>query len=207
MPAKRPPDPRGGHVRIYWDLLDSTAWRALAYTSQSLYVAMRRQLKNTNNGNLGATLGHLKHYGWNSSATLAKALRELQVLGFIALTRQGGIAYGQKVCCLYRFTDEQVLEFPKLAVKAMPATNEWRKITTLGEAKAALASAHTEARRTPQPTPTQNKTGLQKLNQLGSVPEASGSFDDSESEGVAVADVQNLKQTKRRSRPAKPRPA
>ncbi|HEX7381080.1 MAG TPA: hypothetical protein VF265_02890, partial [Nevskiaceae bacterium] len=47
-----------------------------------------------NNGNIEATLGALKHAGITSSATLAKGLRALSVAGFIAKTRQGGVAWG-----------------------------------------------------------------------------------------------------------------
>ncbi len=37
-------DPRGGHVRIYWSILDSPAWRALSFSQQALYIACRRKL-------------------------------------------------------------------------------------------------------------------------------------------------------------------
>lgn len=136
---KKPADPRGGHVRIYWDLIDSVAWRSLGYASQSLFLLMRRKLMGTNNGNISATLGELKHYGWKSSATLNKALKELQALGFIAVTRQGGIAFGQKVCTLYRFTDVDVYEHPKLGIRSISATNDWKRFSTLADTGTALA--------------------------------------------------------------------
>ena len=41
---KPPPDPRGGHVRVYWALIDSPAWSALSATDQRAYVALRRPL-------------------------------------------------------------------------------------------------------------------------------------------------------------------
>ena len=118
------------------------AWRTLGTSSQALYVVMRRKLQGTNNGNISAALGDLKHYGIKSSATLAKGLRELQVLGFIAMTRQGGIAYGRQVCSLYRFTDEAVFQHPKLKIEACNATNDWQKFTTLADAKNALLQGH-----------------------------------------------------------------
>ncbi|WP_284337660.1 hypothetical protein [Comamonas sp. NoAH] len=135
---KRPADPKGGHVRIYWELIDSMAWRSLSYASQSLFLLMRRRLLGTNNGNISATLGDLKHYGWTSSSTLAKALKELQTLGFIAVTRQGGIAYGQKMCTLYRFTDVDVYEHPKLGIGPIAATNDWKKFSTLAQVMDAM---------------------------------------------------------------------
>lgn len=158
--SKRPPDPKGGHVRIYWELLDSVAWRSLGYASQSLFVVLRRKLMGTNNGNISATLSDLKHHGWRSSATLAKALKELQVLGFIAVTRQGGIALGQRVCTLYRFTDVDVYEHPKLGIAPIAATNDWKKYANLADAKAAFAAME------------QNNSGLQKMKRADSENEA-----------------------------------
>lgn len=132
---------RGGHVRLYWDMIDSMAWRSLSWVEQGLYVAMRRKLKGTNNGNIEATLATLKHAGITSPATLSKGLKSLQAVGLIAKTRQGGIAYGSKVCSLYRFTDEQTFEHPKLGVKACKVTNDWQRFKTLGEARAAIKEA------------------------------------------------------------------
>ncbi|WP_294258455.1 hypothetical protein [uncultured Comamonas sp.] len=77
----KPADPRGGHVRIYWEIIDSMAWRAVMPRTQSLYVLMRRRLTSNSNGNISATLGEMKAHGWNASATLSKALRELQAVG------------------------------------------------------------------------------------------------------------------------------
>ena len=132
---------RGGHVRLYWDMIDSMAWRALSWVERGLYVAMRRKLKGTNNGNIEATLATLKHAGITSPATLSKGLKSLQAVGLIAKTRQGGIAYGSKVCSLYRFTDEQTFEHPKLGVKACKVTNDWQRFKTLAEARAAIKAA------------------------------------------------------------------
>lgn len=142
MASRKPKDPRGGHVRIYWQLVDSPAWRALNYSSQSLYVALRRKLTKTSNGNISAALSDLKHYGFKSSSTVAKALRELRTAGFIAVTRQGGIAYGNRVCTLYRFTDEPTYEWPKQGVEKRKATNEWKQFKTVAHAKNAISTAH-----------------------------------------------------------------
>jgi hypothetical protein len=139
---KHPPrDPRGGHARLYWALLDSPAYLALSYSARALYVDLRRKLSATNNGNINATLSALKHRGWRSSATLNMALKELLAVGLIAQTRQGGIAYMSKVCSLYRFTDEDVSEHPKLAIPRMKASHDYRQFTGLGEARAAVRAA------------------------------------------------------------------
>ena len=78
------------------------------------------------------------HAGISSSSTLNSALRRLEVLGFLAKTRQGGIASGGKLCCLYRFTDECTYDIAKVGVKAGPATNDWKRFSTLAMAKAAV---------------------------------------------------------------------
>jgi hypothetical protein len=89
-----PSDPRGGHVRLYWDLMDSPAWRALSHADVRVYLAMRRKLLATNNGNINATAAEFAHAGLKSRATIWAALVRLERLGFIAKTRQGGIANG-----------------------------------------------------------------------------------------------------------------
>jgi len=185
-------------VRLYWSLIDSIAWRAIGYTSQSVYIVMRRRLQSTNNGNISAALGDMKHYGISTSATLAKALRELQTVGLIAVTRQGGIAYGRQVCSLYRFTDEPVFEHPKVGVKAQQATNDWQRFAKLAEAAGAIKQAHANAKR------PKNKTGVQILKRTDSDSEALGRFNDSDSEAVAVSLVQKVKQASRSKKPENP---
>lgn len=147
MTKTPPPDPRGGHSRVYWSIQDSPAWRALTWSEQALYLALRRKLKAANNGNIEATISTLRHAGFKSPSTIAKGLRALQTVGLIDKTRQGGIAHGTKKCCLYRFTDEAVYDQPKINVKAMSATNDWQSITAIAEAKALISAAHARAKR------------------------------------------------------------
>ena len=187
--------------------IDSMAWRCLGAKSKELYIAMRRSLKGSNNGNISATLGDLKHYGVKSSATLAKSLRELQTLGFIALTRQGGVAWGERVCNLYRFTDEPSFEHPKLQIVAVGATNEWRSFHTLTDTAKALKQAHALARRRKPPSAEgaiQIEVGLQKMNAAASKSERSSSKFNSDSEAVANSLVQKLKQASKGKTAAKP---
>lgn len=133
-----PKDPRGGHVRLYWSILDSPAWRVLTHADVRVYLALRRKLGRTNNGDINATLAEMRHSGISSSSTLAAALHRLEALGFIEKTRQGGIAHGGKLCSLYRFTDEPTLDIAKANVKAAPATNEWERFSTMADARAAV---------------------------------------------------------------------
>jgi predicted transcriptional regulator len=137
-PSKKPPDPRGGWIRLYWEIFDSMAWRVLSHADVRVYLALRRKLSGSNNGNISAVFSEMKHSSIRSSSTLATALHRLEALGFIEKTRQGGIANGGKLCSLYRFTDEESFDYPKLGVQASKATNEWKAFKTLGEARAAI---------------------------------------------------------------------
>ena len=203
MAQKKPSDPRGGHVRLYWALIDSIAWRSVGYSSQAVYIAMRRRLQSTNNGNLSAALSDMKHHGISAPSTLAKALRELQTVGLIAVTRQGGIAFGRQVCSLYRFTDEAVFEHPKLGVKAGPPTDEWKRFTKLAEAKAVIKQAHADAKR---PT-DKNTSRIQKLERTDTDSVALSRFNDTDSVEAAVSLVQKVKQASKTKTPANPHAA
>jgi hypothetical protein len=136
--SKPPKDPRGGHARLYWSILDSPAWRTLTHADVRVYLALRRKLGRTNNGDINATLGEMKHAGISSSSTLSAALHRLEALGFIEKTRQGGIAHGGKLCSLYRFTDEPTFDIAKAGVRAGPATNEWQRFKNMTEARQAV---------------------------------------------------------------------
>lgn len=139
----RKTDPDRVHIRIYWDVIDSHAFLALGWTSQALYTHLRRKMMSTNNGNIEATLKKLRLAQMKSPSTLAKCLRELEAVGLIAKTRDTiGVEHGHKVCCLYRFTDKPMFDFPALGLKHMPATDEWRRFEKLADAKAAINAAH-----------------------------------------------------------------
>lgn len=181
-------DPRGGHVRLYWAILDSPAWRVLTHADVRVYLALRRKLGRTNNGDINATLAELKHAGISSSSTLASALRRLELLGFIEKTRQGGIANGGKLCSLYRFTDEPTFDIKRAGVIAGPATNDWQRYPSMTEARAALRSEAPKI-----------ASKVRLSNRSASTIEAEGPFSDSTIEHVAVSPVRLSKRTKKPS--------
>lgn len=190
-------DPRGGHVRIYNEILDSHAWRAVSWADQGLYIALRRKLKGTNNGNIEATMDTLRHAGFTSSATVFKGLRALQAAGLIARTREGHLSQGAKVCNLFRFTDEDVYEQTKLGIPMMKATNDWSKFRTLAEARAAVKAAHDAAvtgkkREWSVESKKKNAKPVQKLNRTDSETEARGAFPASEIEHGGASSLQIL---------------
>lgn len=183
---RRPVDPRGGHVRIYWDVLDSHAWHALSYVEQAVYLAMSRQLRGSNNGDIEATLGTLRHHGITSSATLAKSLRALLTVGLIAVNRQGGMSQGGKQATLYRFTDAPALEFKKKTgpIPASRATNEWKAWPSRAAAVAAIEAAHAAAKRPKHRSSkqSQNTSPVRAANRISSRREPEGGFSDSRRE-------------------------
>lgn len=166
--TKKPGDPRGSHSRLYHDIQDSPAWQCLTHAERTLWLCMRRKLMGSNNGNIDATLNTVRHYGIKSSSTLAKGLRSLEALGLISKTRLGGIAFGQRVCSLYRFTDVETFDMPQIGVKAGRATNEWHRITRKSQGLALLKTAHEHTRGHAQPPHQQIESSLQKSKQSAS---------------------------------------
>lgn len=173
------------HIRIRLDLLDSPAWRVLPHSVKAFYIDLRAKLRSVNNGNINAVISEMKHRGWGSSATIAKALRILEHMGFIAKTRQGGIAFMSKVCTLFRFTDLPTPEWPKLGIQAYPATCDYKRFKSVKEARAELREVTTS-----------KKTKLQKMKLIASDFEAMRRPITSDSEVVAGSKLQNLKQSK-----------
>lgn len=186
-PAKAPKDPRGGHIRLYWEIHDSAAWRALSHADVRVYLALRRKLGSTNNGDINATLAELRHAGISSSSTLSTALHRLEALGLIAKTRQGGIAFGGKLCSLYRFTDVETFDIAKAGVRAGRATNEWQQFKNVAEARAAV-----------RPFTRKKTSKVRPSSRNDSTIEASREKTDSTIEQVAASPVRTSKQGKHR---------
>lgn len=153
-------DPLGGHVRIYWSLLDSHAFIALSTSARALYLDLRRKLGATNNGNIECTLATLRHRGWTAPNTLFNALQEIVTVGLLARTRHGGIAKGKKYPSLFRFTDLEVYEHPKLGVPKCKPTHDYRRFETLAHARATIKEMREEKRLKAE---AKKKAKLQKL--------------------------------------------
>jgi hypothetical protein len=182
-------DPRGPHVRIYFDLLDSVAWNALSASDQRAYTTLRRALGKTNNGDLSLPLSRARHYGIRSPATLAKSLRALVAVGLIAVTRRGGCTRGgQRLPTLYRFTDEQVYPFPGKMIDGSGATNDWKQVESIDHARALIAKAEAKARAV-----AAEKRPLQFPNATGSSGEAIERKTNSQIESWRSGPVRKLK--------------
>lgn len=159
-------------MRLYWDLMDSNAWRCLSATDQRVYLALARQLRKTNNGDLSLTASTAKHFGIKSKTTLAKSLRALAAVGLIAITRRGGTTRGgQRMPHLYRITDWPVYEIPAKHVDACKATFDWRNVTTVDMGNKLIALAEQAAQEAGEDAEThgQNLTHTGSKNGLSPV--------------------------------------
>jgi hypothetical protein len=108
-------------------LADSLAFRSLPVSAKVLWHDMMMQYRGANNGNINAALSEFKHYGWRSSATLAKALAHLMAHGLIRETRKGGKRAGNlKQCCLYAFTHLPTHANDKLGIQGKEPTHNYR---------------------------------------------------------------------------------
>ena len=144
-------DPRGHHIRIYSDLYESPAFRALSPHDVLTYLALLRDLKGSNNGDLSLPLTKAKSRGIGHHVTLARSLRALMAVGLIALTRKGGCAKGgKKLVNLYRVTDREVHSMSHKFVEACNETNDWKKIKSVEEAQALIAKAEAGIKRIPK---------------------------------------------------------
>ena len=170
--SKQPPDENWKgvpHCRVRADVTSSNAWRVLSFSSKALYLDLRAKLRSGSNGNVSATMTDMRHSGWSSSATLAKALYELLATGLIIKTRSGGVERGSKVCSLYAFTDLDINPNPKLGIEKRRPLFEYRNFRTIAEARfaleAGLAKLRSEALDRKGNAKVMKKSTLQKLKQ------------------------------------------
>lgn len=142
-------DPRGHSIRVYDEIYDSPAWAALTGPDVLAYLALVRDLRGSNNGDLSLPLSVSTHRGIKHPKTLARSLRALCAVGLIAITRIGGCAKGgQRLATLYRVTDIECFENPRKSIEAQPATNDWRKVTSREHGKKLIAESEMTARKT-----------------------------------------------------------
>ena len=116
----------GRFIALPCSVIDSPAFLTLPALARALYVDLRRQYKGQNNGLVDATQTTLERLGWPRS-TVRKYLPLLIERELIVQTRQGGIASMSKICCLYGFTDLDIVSVPTKQVRAQQATHGYRR--------------------------------------------------------------------------------
>lgn len=149
MAKNRPStDPRGHSLRIYKDIYLSAAFKSLSPVDVMTYLALLAELKQYNNGDLSLPLTRAKQCGIGHHNTLARCLRALCAVGLVALSRKGGCTKGgQRLPNLYRVTDRDCYEIPKLYLEALSATNEWNRIATVEQGKQLIQAAEDAVKR------------------------------------------------------------
>ena len=111
-------------VALPTHMLKSEQWKSLTPFEVKLLIDLAAQYNGRNNGDLCATWKIMSRHGWNSPATLHKAIRGLIKKGFIELTRQGGKHCPSLYGLSFRGIDECM---GKLDVAANPVpSNLWK---------------------------------------------------------------------------------
>jgi len=125
-------DPRGHSLRVYSDVYDSPAFTSLSPHDVLAYLALLRELKGYNNGDLSLPLSRAKTCGISHPKTLARSLRAICAVGLVAVTRKGGCTKGgQRLPNLYRMTDRECYAIPAKHLEAMKESHEWKRITSV----------------------------------------------------------------------------
>lgn len=87
-------------------VLNTEKYRSLSAHAVKLLLDMTAQYNGHNNGDLTASYSVMRNKGWRSPSTLHNSLCELQAVGFLMKTRQGG----QNKCSLYAVTWQAIDE-------------------------------------------------------------------------------------------------
>lgn len=93
-------------LKLTRSVYNSDNFKKLSAKAIKLLIDIAIQYNGYNNGDLQASFEPMKKRGWNSSATLNVAKRELEYYGFIELTRQGCLGR----CSLYAVAWESIDE-------------------------------------------------------------------------------------------------
>lgn len=186
-------DPRGHSLRIYSEIYDSPAFKSLSPYDVMAYLALLRELKQYNNGDLSLPLTRAAKCGISHHVTLARSLRALCAVGLVAITRRGGSTKGgQRLPTLYRVTDRECFAHPVKFLEAMPDTNEWKKVTSVSqgtelieavEAAVTKAAAEKKKNQGHQVTPTTSRDDL--VNTKNETP--SDTWDEEPGHGTTMA--------------------
>ena len=89
---------RAKHVRLYKDMLNTTAYRNLCSVARDLLVQLEYRYNGSNNGYI--IMSHreaLDCVGTNSNRAITKAFRQLHTHGFIKPRKKGGFTVKQRL--------------------------------------------------------------------------------------------------------------
>ena len=111
-------------------VLNHPDYPKLTGSALRLLLELARQFNgHTNNGDLTASWAIMRDRGFNSTATLSKAVAELLSRGFIVRTREGRFVNPGKRCALYAVAWKPINECPGKDLEIGPTTKPWRTFT------------------------------------------------------------------------------
>jgi hypothetical protein len=144
------------------NVLRSAQFASLSARSVKLLMDLLSQFRGNNNGDLCATWTLMQRRGWRSRDTLAKAIRELQIGGWIAMTRQGGM----HAPTLYGVTFFALDPSPKLEVSVADfPRGKWYRMQTLVRPATKRGRQHANrVNAAPINTPTVPITASESIN-------------------------------------------
>ncbi len=107
------------YVKLSYRMLHSDAWRSLSGPAVKVYFELRSRFNGTNNGQLTLSLDEAVRLLKIGKTTAMRALSELEVKGFIVMTKRGKW-YG-RLASEYAVTDK-----PVSGAMATHAWKHWR---------------------------------------------------------------------------------
>lgn len=110
-------------------VLNSPDYVGLSYKSKALLVDLVNQYNGRNNGDLTAALGYMQTRGWQRSATLSDAVKELIEANLIIKTREGKFQNPHSRCALYAITWQPIHECEGKDLEVWPTSIPPRKFS------------------------------------------------------------------------------
>jgi len=121
MGSRKLSKPRGRrHAGVDLAVMNHPDYVGLSFSAKALLLEGARQYNSHNNGAISFSWAIMKHRGFRSKATLAKATRELLDAGMIQLTREGRFLNPGGICALYALTWHAIDECPGKSLSVGP---------------------------------------------------------------------------------------
>jgi hypothetical protein len=141
------------------EMIDAPPFRVLSLSARRILDRLEIELgahAGRDNGRLPVTFADFVKYGVERHA-VAPAMREVEALGFAQVMQRGRAGNaGHRTPNLFRMTYRPT--------DAQGATDEWRQIKSIEEAKARAVAARKPIRRKPRNKPKEKKNGAAKNN-------------------------------------------
>lgn len=93
------------HVRLYFHLLESPAWRSLDPVARALYVELSARYNGSNNGRIAYSVREAAEALQSSRATASRAFTKLADRGFIVACQLGAFRTKKRHATEWRLTE------------------------------------------------------------------------------------------------------